>query len=64
MLFRLGEKEILAFLIKFGALVTDMLDMPFKEAKKFCQNHLGEEYEEQRDYIQNVLLKLIASDKN
>jgi hypothetical protein len=60
-LFRHGEKEILHFLIKFGDLCISLLGEKFKDAKKICQG-LPESYENQRDYLQNVLLKIVASD--
>ena len=37
-LFRSGEKEILVFLIEMSDYVLKLLEMKFKDAKKFTQN--------------------------
>ena len=61
-LFRHGEKEILAFLFELGEKVTQILGMKFKDAKKLVQN-LPEKYDEASDYL-NEVLKLITSEQS
>lgn len=50
MLFRLGEKEILHWFIKFSIFVEKVLGMKFKEAKKETQM-LPKGMECARDYF-------------
>lgn len=49
-LFRSGEKEILVFLIEMSDYVLKLLEMKFKDAKKFTQN-LPKNMNSCRDYL-------------
>ena len=59
-LFRHGEKEILAFLIELGDIVFKVLGEKFKDAKKIVTG-LPDRFNESKDYL-NELLKLVTSD--
>ncbi len=60
-LFRSGEKEILTFLIDMADYVLKLLEMKFKDAKKFTQN-LPANMDSCRDYLQNFCIRLLAQD--
>ena len=49
-LFRSGEKEILVFLMEMSDYVLKLLEMKFKDAKKFTQN-LPKNMNSCRDYL-------------
>ena len=57
-LFRIGEKEILVFLIAMADQMEKILELKFKDAKKVVQQ-LPDYYMEAKDYL-NEVLKLIA----
>lgn len=52
MLFRVGEKEILHWYIRFADFVCSVLDMKFKDAKKVMQS-LPVEFETARRHCWN-----------
>ena len=62
-LFRSGEKEILIFLLDFADYVIKLLDMKFKDAKKFTQS-LPVHMNSCRDYLQNQCIPLLAKDSS
>ena len=62
-LFRLGEKEILVFLLEFSEFVLKLLGMKFKDAKKHTQS-LPTHMNSCRDYLQNQCIPLLAKDNN
>ena len=59
-LFRSGEKEILVFLIEMADYVLVLLEMKFKDAKKYTQT-LPAKMESCRDYLQTHVVRLLAN---
>ena len=59
-LFRAGEKEILIFLIDMADYVLRVLEMKFKDAKKYTQT-LPAKMESCRDYLQTHVVRLLAN---
>ena len=63
MLFRVGEKEILHWYIRFADFVLGVCDLDFKAAKKVMQS-LPAEFETARDYLQQALIPMILKESS